>query len=175
MAFPSLSGQQESFSSVLCERLSTVVIDCSRQFCKTLYNVLLSSQLSFECSVLIRQSAHLLLQCSQRIFHLWMSRSSTTLSRVGSHARAKGSRVFTLTADPRDVRSKQEQSQPPTSRVPHSFRDSQLSVAITRGQATHVLRCQSNTNKERTMIAVYLLCVLCATLFLTPANGLSKT
>ena len=64
--------------------------DCSRQFCKTLCNVLLSSQLSFECSVLIRQSAHLLLQRSQRIFHFWMFGSSATLSRVGSHARAKG-------------------------------------------------------------------------------------
>ena len=52
--------------------------DCPREFC----NVLLSSQLSFECSVLIRQSAHLLLQCSQRIFHFWMFGSSLVTSRI---------------------------------------------------------------------------------------------
>ena len=46
--------------------------DCSWQCCKTLCYVLLSSQLKIECSVLIRQSTHPLLRCSQRIFHLWM-------------------------------------------------------------------------------------------------------
>ena len=142
--------------------------DCSRQFCKTLCNVLLCSQLSFERSVLIRQSAHLLLQCSQRIIHLRMFGSSTTLSRVGSHASAKGFGGQGQTGIPCGcfyVTSRHDHQ-----RVPHSFRDSQLSVAITREQARHAPRCQSTTNKEQerteqrfaTMIAVYLLCVLCA-------------
>ena len=57
---------------------------CSRQFCKTLCNVLLSSHLSFEYSTLSRQRIHLLLQRSYCIFRFW--------DRVESHARFESSR-----------------------------------------------------------------------------------
>ena len=59
--------------------------DRSRQFCKTLCNVLLTSQLSLECCILSRQRIYLLLQRSHCVFHFW--------DRVGSHARVESSRT----------------------------------------------------------------------------------
>ena len=106
--------------------------DRSRQFCKTLCNVLLTSQLSFKCRILSRQRIHLLLHRSHCIFH-W--------DRVGSHARVESSKSLHNSA----VSDRQRRTETVASclphvtsrhdhqRVPHSFRDSQLSVAITGG------------------------------------------
>ena len=153
-------------------------------------NVLLTSQLSFKCSVLIHQSTHLLLQSSHCIFH-W--------DRVGSHVRAKGSKVKGQLVTSRHSQQSRDNLRLVShhqQRVPHSFQrqpvtsstlaptnsalvpDSQHTVAIARGQATNVLSERRNKEQRKrtqqrsvTMFAVYLLCVLRDSLCLTPVMG----
>ena len=130
-----------------CERFDTVVI-APRQFCKTLCNVLLTSQFSFKCIVLIHQSTHLLLQSSRCIFHFWTFSSSTTCHE--SDFRGQG-QLVTSTSQPatkgqsatflshhQQRLSHLFQRRPETSStlVPTSFPlvpDSQPTVAIIRG------------------------------------------
>ena len=167
--------------------------DCSRQLCKTLCNVLLSSQLNLECSVLIRQSTHLLLQCSQRIFHFWMFGSSTTLSRVGSHARAKGFKSQTVcdlrvTANELHTRPK---NRPDTNSCHVTSRHDQRTSSTTRsetrksqsrspeGQATRSLPTRNGHGFNcAPLLCVSCMCsVSCAQLSFTlePDNRLCNT
>ena len=64
--------------------------DRSRQFCKNLCSVLLTSQLSFKCRILSRQRIHLLLQRSHCIFHFSGTESDRT-----PESRVQGQRVST--------------------------------------------------------------------------------
>ena len=164
-AFPSLSGQQASFSSVLVHGYRR---DCSKQFCKTLCDVLLSSQLSFECSILIRQRIHLLLQRSYCIFHFW--------DRVGSHARVKSlrsegfHRQHSATKGSQQLRDNQElsstrdfASRPPTSSIlvqttTDEFTSSRDSPTSSTRSANKEQVRPKIQQRSATMFALYLLC-----------------
>ena len=98
--------------------------------------------------------------------------------RVGSHARAKGfSRSgtacdFSVTANELHTRPKnrvcrheqlsRDFASRPTNEFHNSFKDSQLSVAITRGTSYQIVANKDWTRiqqRSATMFAVYLLCV----------------
>ena len=110
--------------------------------------------------------------------HFWMFGSSTTLSRVGSPARAKGSEGQVQTETARGcfhVTSRHDHQ-----RVPPSFTDSPTSSTLVQRFATlsrdnqrsgktraplpeHCKQREERTQqRSATKIAVYLLCVLCA-------------
>ena len=179
-AFPSLSGQQASFSSVLVHGYRR---DCSKQFCKTLCDVLLSSQLSFECSILIRQRIHLLLQRSYCIFHFW--------DRVGSHARDKSlrsegfHRQHSATKRSQQLRDNQElsstrdfASRPPTSSI---LVQTTTDLVQRFANELHSFSKQRTSETQDSATLRYHVCpvsaVSCAQLSCTlePDNGLCNT
>ena len=156
--------------------------DRSRQFCKTLCNVLLTQQLSFKCRILSHQRIHLLLQRSYNVFH-W--------DRVGSHARVESSKSFTIqlsltTEIPRDSRklssTRDFASRPPTSSTPRSDNNRRAPLVQRFANELHTRSANKEPARHRiqkrsaTMFAVYLLCVLCAkyNLFLD-TEGLCNT
>ena len=147
--------------------------DRSRQFCKTLCNVLLTSQLSFKCRILGHKRTHLLLQRSHCIFHFW--------DRVGSHARVESSRSVGFHRQHSATRGLQQlrdshklsstrdfASRPPTSSSTRSqTRNSQSRSPKVR---------QRTQQRSATMFAVCLLCVLRARYdLLLDTEGLRNT
>ena len=143
-------------------------------------DILLTSQLSFACSVLIRQCTQLLMQCSQRIFHFWDVRL-VTLSRVGSHDGAKGFKSQTvrdlrvraneLHARPKNRVSRHAQltSRPNQPTSSHSFRQQPISSTRPKiRQRAHHSFSKQGTDKTQDSTAHR--CHVCRVFALCPAR-----